>query len=258
MKKLLLILILFLLSANSAYAAIRLKDYSTLYNDAGLINYWLLDGNSTADIGAVSGTDTNMSYTASSQTGFGQSATFGATSDIALAAKIPAAAEFSINVWLKTTASTDSTLVDNISCSSGGNPWGFCFEMLADGTIEFATRAGTVWAVFPVTTGTVNNGAWRMVTVTYLNSTDANSAKIYIDGTLDKQATPTATISSAYTNNTRIGRNSTADTAHFVGDLDDVFFFNRVLTATEITNYYNTSPPPAAGGNVSDEMIIFE
>lgn len=81
---------------------------------------------------------------------------------------------------------------------------------------------------FPLTDAT----AFHLIVGTWDGTTDADGLKLYIDGVLVAQGTAATTTLSA--TGFEIGQSST----HFAGSLDEVGVLSRVLTATEIEQFY--------------------
>ena len=100
-------------------------------------------------------------------------------------------------------------------------------EVTADSKAQLNTTTATC-----TSNKNLNLNAWNMITAT-INGT---TAKIYIDGQLDRTCTitaPTTSVgSTAY-----FGRNSVSGTL-FKGSLDDFAFWNLELTAGEINTFY--------------------
>lgn len=86
--------------------------------------------------------------------------------------------------------------------------------------------------------GTVNidDGKWHMITVTY----SSNTYKIYVDGEIDTSTGSFTAPSYHSTNYVTIGGDIINGTPRpfYVGNIDDLSYFSRVLTADEINNLY--------------------
>lgn len=95
---------------------------------------------------------------------------------------------------------------------------------------------------------------WTHVVVSFSKS--ANELKLYVDGTLDKQASVSNMPLSLNDGiivfgRVRSGSPSSINTTRFKGKLDDIFIYNKILTQTEITALYN-------GDNVASNSSIEE
>jgi hypothetical protein len=202
-----------------------LANYSPLYNDANLKHYYPLDGNSNDAKGSVNGTDVNVTYNAAYGK-FGQGASFAGNGVINFSTTD---GDFPVTAstwwcWIKTSDVTTGY-------HSIFNKQDIC---------TIATHGGElisyVWSPGnEIHTGqNINNGAWHFVVLTYQYNT-VGGGKIYLDG----NATPVATFNTGTGNfyKTTAGANS-GPSQYFTGYLDELAFFDRVLTATEINNYY--------------------
>lgn len=91
----------------------------------------------------------------------------------------------------------------------------------------------------PISTGTVTNNIWRMVTLVFIPST---SVKLYIDGSEDGSITASvpATLNTT-THSFYLGANdNVGDSAMFMGgQIDEAGIWSRALSTSEITSLYN-------------------
>jgi hypothetical protein len=90
------------------------------------------------------------------------------------------------------------------------------------------------------------NNAWRHIVIVLDNTIGSNimNLQLYIDGSLYTLTSACASSLSAniFTGNqfpVTVGRNSNNSLNFFTGYLDDLFLYDRVLTATEVQNLYN-------------------
>ncbi len=97
----------------------------------------------------------------------------------------------------------------------------FTFDL---GGAERITTAQNTWS----------NTLWYNMVVTW--DTSANTSKVYIGGILDNTGTAT---NSTSTGTFEIGRSPGGLTQLWYGNIASVKYYNRVLTATEITQNYN-------------------
>ena len=123
----------------------------------------------------------------------------------------------------------------------------FWLKTSSTGTVEIVSRNYTVWevqltsnsialyvngsSVSPLGVNVVNNNVWRHVLLTY--DSGANQTKGYLDGLLKATVAAGAMPSSA--NGMEIGRRL-ADSEYFAGDLAELAFWDRILTAPELAN----------------------
>lgn len=143
--------------------------------------------------------------------------------------KFSGASEFSISMWA------------NFSSLSGNNPivsnWftGVTNYIVRYSSTKLQFYISTTGGVAKVTeyTFTPTLGIWYSIICVY----NGSNISIYINGT--QQGTPTAITGTvlANTNNCLIGERGTE---HFSGIIDEVSYFDRVLTPTEITDISTT------------------
>jgi hypothetical protein len=210
--------------------------YYTNIRDTGLVGYWRMEGNSSDSSGSGSnGTDTTISY-GTAYGLFGQGATFNGTSSLitfADASLWRPTSSFSVSGWLNTTTTNIGGVVSNTIISTNDySGWvisinGTTNKLLftiypSNGTTQNKTVTSSV---------SVNTGVWVHFVAVY----DGTYMYLYIDGKLD--VTPLASGAPSYdaTENPIIGKYTVIGTDYFyLGNLDDISIFNRVLTPWEI------------------------
>jgi len=204
-----------------------------------------ISGNSYNGTLVSTSNDINRFSTANSAIAF-TAGTSSGTLPAALATAV--SNDFSIGYWFKTTMSASANtqwyggvgLVDAEVCG-GTNDWG---TALIDGG-KVCMGIGNPDITIKSTISTYNNGAWHFVTAT--RNKAAGTIILYVDGS--QVATTSGTNTSALSAPTLVGlgRNPCVATGVYTGSLDDIIAYNRVLTATEVTNlynYYNAIPLP--------------
>ncbi len=173
-----------------------------------------------------------------------------------------------IMFWMRSSGVADpngnpATLFDRLSGTGNGS--GIAVAQDPDGSVLFEIGSGTsAVAGIPSTAKTLSNNAWHQVAVVYDQSGSTASA-IYIDGQPD---------SSEYVSpwTWPAGQELELGLSHdtnswqaYVGLMDDVRVYNRVLTPAEITSAYtgalvdtsalvmqlNFTPPPGQGLNLT-------
>ena len=156
--------------------------------------------------------------------------------------------KFSVAAWFKTTSNFgDNGLIVNKgghgTDTAGNNMnyglWITSAEKLRGG---FETSSGA--DRFVTSPNSYNNGQWRHGVVTYDGT---STVRLYIDGV---QVAKTSTSSLPQINNhpLRIGSDSRiVDDDLFIGSIDEVGIWNRVLTSTEIENLKNSGTVATSG-----------
>jgi hypothetical protein len=212
---------------------------NSLYNDATLLAYYPLTGNSTDVKSAHNGSDTDITY-GTSYGKYGQGALFnGTSSKIAITdhADFRPTTNFTIGAWVK----ADSTGADEDEIFT-------CYARpdLAQEHGWLLYISGLYYFVNHTTYDSVGTGVdirddlWHMIVATK-EGTGTNKLKVYLDGVFKNQANTTGDVLYDTTNYVRIGdRNfGGSEDSFWKGCIDEVFIFNnKVLTASEIQGLY--------------------
>lgn len=227
---------------------------TNLFDDANLVSYWRMEGNSNDSKGSNNGTDTSITYSVANGK-FNQGAGLnGSTSKIVIsdAASLKPTGNFSIGGWFNTSSTGNQQQIFQ-SWSLNTNYAGFVFYVNSSNklAIDSGKNTGTIqntdWAN-AVTIGTVTDGIWHLGVAT----SDGSNLKIYIDATTAVSTTWANNAVYAGTNYPRIGcgNNSGSDISFLNGAIDDVFLLSRALTANEVLLLYYAS----GGANMGFEI----
>lgn len=219
-----------------------------LFNDANLIDYYRLEGNSNDAKGSQNGTDTAITYNTSNGK-FGQGGGFnGTTSKILLpnSANFKQTGSFTVGGWFKTsTTAVDQMIFTNFSSASSIYA-GWYLEVSPLNKVLFAScknTGSTTGTDFQQITGgtTVTNGVYHLGVGVW----DGSNLRLYVDGVSDATAVSWAN-AAAYkaTMFPTIGAYDGTAALFFNGALDDAFIFSRVLTPAEISSLF-----ASRGGN---------
>jgi len=109
---------------------------------------------------------------------------------------------------------------------------------------------------------TWNAGQYYHIVFTWDGSTATNSAKLYIDGVQDATYTPTGNYASvSNTHNMEVfGDGATGTVYEHDGKLDECWFAQRELSASEVTELYNSgngfNPFATSGGSTDFELTV--
>src|SRR5262249_28017163 len=105
----------------------------------------------------------------------------------------------------------------------------------------------------PVSAGTVNDGQFHHVAVSY----DGTHVTFYIDGQLDSVHTFSSPILIGNpTDDMRIGADTNPTVARpFVGIIDELGIWNRQLSTGDIQQVYNASGPLLVGARIESNLI---
>jgi hypothetical protein len=142
-------------------------------------------------------------------------------------------AGFTFSAWIKSSTTSSQLFIDNYSSNEQ-----LAFRVNTSGyyLVYFKGTGSTVDTYFNTSSYSASglfDGDWHHVALTMSGTT----VKIYEDGSL--LYTDTGTVSyAAIASDFRIGANS-GNTGTYDGLMDEVAFFDRALTASEISNQYN-------------------
>jgi len=134
---------------------------------------------------------------------------------------------FTITAWIN--AQNITALSDIFSNGDGNDLNKFRFRLSSSGNVQFRINSQSRTSTLPV-----DDGNWKHVVVTCIGS--GNPINFYIDALLDAQSALTYDISD--TGFLSIGARTDVITGLFTGGIDDVRFYDRALTPTEITALY--------------------
>lgn len=165
----------------------------------------------------------------------------------------PVQDDFSIEFWFKTTNTFGSgSLYYQGSALIGGEVGGvvndFGISIISAGRLCAGT-GNPDGAIFPATS--YNDGAWHHVVFTRKKSTGAE--ELWVDG-VSKGSRTGNTNSLNAASQLQFAANPTG----FVGSMDEIAFYNVVLTSAQIINHYNSgisTPTGVIPGNDGDYYI---
>ncbi len=147
--------------------------------------------------------------------------------------------DFSVGFWFRTTMTASShpqwyggnALVDAEVCG-GTTDWGTA--LIDGGKVSFGI--GNPDITIKSTAAGYNDGSWHFVTAT--RNKTSGTIILYMNGLQVATSSGTTTSSLTAPNSIRLGSNPCAPTGVYTGDLDDIVFYNRVLSSTEVTDLY--------------------
>jgi hypothetical protein len=159
---------------------------------------------------------------------------------------------FSISLWVKISSSATSTIY---VYQSGSDTLYNAISFYESSTVlDFLIGKGGSAYAGTRYSGNIKDDTWHHLVGVYNGST----MTIYLDGSAPTQsnigtAVPSSTVSTAG-NSPHIG-SKTDNSAEFIGNIDDFAIFNAALTATEVSNIYNSAAYP---GNKLQHLYRFE
>jgi len=132
-------------------------------------------------------------------------------------------------LWFNT---TDSTLCEMFGKNDGGSHAGSSYEViLQTGNTRFEVDDGSGWYKASYAPA-LNNGAWHQLVGTW----DGSNVKLYIDGTLED--TEPAAITIQTTAQAVNIASSNGNNLYYAGSIDDVRFYNRALSSSDVAQLY--------------------
>jgi hypothetical protein len=219
-------------------AAIEL--YSTpLYSDANLVAYYRLEN--TADSkGSYTLTNNNSVTFVAGE--FNNAAAFTGNTQSLANTSVPLttsnAGVYSFTLWIKVTTAPSNSQQDIVSIQSSGaklQEWRY-IDSSGTKTFGVSDYNGSIG-----TTNTFSQtftvGTWYLVTV----NKNGTAIQVFVNGISIGTSTLTLSDGNGVSNlGVTLGHSpNTGTTVSFPGVIDDCAFFNRILTATEISNLYN-------------------
>lgn len=230
-------------------AEVRKGDGTVLWSagsaipDSG-VSRWKLDDDTdtTKAVDSWSGYDGSISGAGYISDGYdGNALTFDGTDDyvnIGTNTDLEEGLTFSVSAWIRTTASVDSAdrYVGKQEGSGDYAGWWLTFDPNGNRTARFSIITKDTGANTRIAgTTSLNDGAWHHVVGTY----DANADLVlYVNGSSENFASADGGTAST-TADLQFGQRMDGSYS-YPGDLDDVRFYNKTLTATEVSNLYNT------------------
>ncbi len=146
----------------------------------------------------------------------------------------------SLEMWVNTTTSSNAVLLEK---SSNNTNYGLHLNL---GKIVFFVSPDANTGQL-VSNGSINNGQWHHISVTFNDVT--NTMSIYIDGVLDNtSSSKTASISP---NNQPIYIGSRSGTLSYEGGIDEIRIWDRDLCLSEIQNNMAGTLPAGQTGLVA-------
>lgn len=211
-----------------------------------LVLYWKLDETSGSSAADASGNGNNGTLVGNAAFNSGGKLNYGVSMDgngdrVDGPSRTPPAA-YSMSIWAKQAATGGFKILGH---QQDANLFTYCFVNSGNGVVNYvyetnnSTRIGRQTAnnAFPT------DLAWHHVVVTWSGGTGATSIKIYVDGTqADTTSLTTGTFANRQTNACTAcigGGSGVASVNAWNGIQDEAGFWDRELTAAEVTKLYN-------------------
>jgi len=144
---------------------------------------------------------------------------------------------FSFSCWVD----SNSNNVDVFGkYTSSGIIKGYALSILSSGLLRFYLQNNNSTDRIRVDSTTAITSGLKHITVTYDGSTDANGIKIYINGVSDTLSILTNGFTGGLSSTVSFTIGTGAGFGFFNGIIDEVGIWNRELTASEVTELYNS------------------
>lgn len=219
----------------------------SLFNDANLVSYWRMEGNSNDSKGSNNGTDTAITYNTSNGK-FNQGAGLnGTTSNISLAdsASLSITGNISIMFWAKfpslPISGSDNAFFTKWNYGGSGQN-SYSYEIYANPVsgnydfYQFVSGNGTNVDAHLKTLPSLDTNWHHYAMSTTIAS---HATEVFFDG-ISLGVDSSGSITSIFDGNlaAKVGKFSDAH-GYLNGYMDDIALFNRALTAAEILAFYN-------------------
>ncbi|MBA4372567.1 MAG: hypothetical protein C0402_06855 [Thermodesulfovibrio sp.] len=220
-------------------------EYHCVQPPSGLISWWGGDNNALDMVGTKNGTLVGgVTY---AQGKVGQAFSFDGINDYISANLVSTATiDVSMDAWVNWGGPNDANSVQRIFYIGNSSSDGYGIYLDADGTLAVLKGGNS----YDKTTVKLTPGVWQHIAVVRYNLT---IWKVYLNATQVSIAENMYSFPDVPTGNTFIG-GSTTGSEPFKGLIDEVEFFNRTLSASEIAAIYNAgsagkcrscAPPPS-------------
>ena len=193
--------------------------------------------------------DTSLGATATSSFTNTKSIAFDGQNDVARASSnLDLTGAFSLSLWINTTHSA----TDGFKALAGSYHWGngafqnwILYLSSVRNRIALLIRNSSnqaiVNAVIDDSVADIDDGNWHHIFVVFSNTTATNSTKIFVDGSLDLQVTPTGTTLRTTSQPFEIGGTETG-TVDLFGLLDEVAIWDSDQSENAVTIYNSGTP----------------
>jgi len=216
---------------------------SPLASDANLKGYWRFEsGALTVDSSGNGRTLTAVSDPADGAGIFGGAVDLDGNDNYNFNnhADFNVAGAFSISAWVKHTSSPGFASVLTKGGSGGDGTFSYGLQITTNTCTANLWQSAGAGHMSVVHTAVINDGNWHHLCMTY----DGTTLKLYVDGVSASSTTKSGPWNNG-TSNIGIGARA-GGTGFFTGSLDDVAFFNRLLSTTEVASIFRGDGWPAS------------
>ncbi|NTW31658.1 MAG: LamG domain-containing protein [Bacteroidetes bacterium] len=227
-----------------------------LYNDANLVSYYRLEGNSNDAKGSNNGSSSNVTF-GNSYGKFGQGASLNGTSsyiDNGTNSSLNISPRISITAWCYFNSTDANQVLAGKYNTPTGQQYLFIVSPGSNGNIGFYySPYGNTSVSTPGVSGiNIPTGQWLHLAGVLDAST--SDVTFYVNGNSVGTAHDVQGFTSIYSGTTSFKIGKRSDGYWFYnGYIDDVAVFNRTLTSTEIYKLYNGFSTVTLGANAPSE-----
>lgn len=211
----------------------------------GLIGWWPFNGNSNDESGnGNNGTASGANLTSDRFGTLDRAYNFeiGNTINIPNSASIDNLSLATVNIWFKTASTTNASLFKKGNSQSTSSAEQISLQInQINGLNGFSAKYNSNctpwngWIDCAINSISFNDNSWHMMTAVI----GSDSLKCFLDGVLvTATAVPSAAMDVCNGGGIVLGKNWNSDLDYYNGIIDDVGFWNRPLTNTEIQNLY--------------------
>jgi hypothetical protein len=234
-------------NSGSAQTDYQVNVSSPIYNEAGLVGSWHFNEGSGTSIYDSSGYNNNGTLINGPtwvSGKYGNGVKFDGSNDYVNFGDVldfERTYPFSISFWAKFNDSTSDMFViakqDNFNVGEG-----YAISRSSSGSIFFYLGNNQNTNALSIATAEKTGADWIHIVVTYNGSSSASGVKIYFNGTqqsTNNNGNDTITATTVTSENLQIGCREGCTFSWFNGTIDEVRIYNRALSSTEISAFYN-------------------
>jgi hypothetical protein len=230
----------------------------------GLMGHWTLDGNANDDSGNELHGENVGAVPIEGK--FGQAYRFNGSAGIALGNLDFSNEKYTVSGWIRTTTPAIPsfwrnwlTKLDSSGGPQGGGPIHLAIgdgrDWTKDGPLYFVWHGGTTVVLISNETHNVRDGEWHMVTASY----ESGMQKLYHNGVLLSTTSFAGPLPQNSQNVIIGGSQFGAFHRPWIGDVDEVSIYNRVLTDAEVAELYtvNSNKAPDTTAAVANPATLW-
>jgi hypothetical protein len=201
--------------------------------NAGLVSYWRLDessGNATDSVGGYTAANSNVTYSTGK---INNCAVFNGSNSTLLSSNLNIGTSWTISFWINPSLLNNKTI---ISSDDGGSNRMFLLYVTATNMEVYGWTSGGTQKNVSATHG-MSTGTWYHWTATW-----DSGGNLTLYKNASSVGTPVATTGNSRNNSYGVmfGNRPTLS-EYYTGSTDEVGIWNRALSATEVTELYNST-----------------